>query len=136
MEAAGERKLLPGQPFLGVTHWEQPLMDQHCLGGFGIPCTLLALNPTFVVGLLSGAACATFLPPSALTPGWGASALALLDSSRKKSLLTSRDDAEIRNCSLFSWTFSPLGLVGRGTLTWLCSGTKGWPGAEAAQFQH
>lgn len=44
---SGERRMFPGQPFLGVTHWELPL------GGFGIPLHSAGPKSHFVTLLLA-----------------------------------------------------------------------------------
>lgn len=91
--------------------------NQHCpWEALGSPALCWPQIPLsyLVVGLLSGAACA-HVPASLNTDTrLGSPCSGSVGLLWEELLLTSRADAEIRNCSLFSWTFSPLGLAGRG----------------------
>lgn len=90
--------------------------NQHCpWEALGSPALCWPQIPLsyLVVGLLSGAACA-HVPASLNTDTRLGSPCSGSAGLLWEELLSSRADAEIRNCSLFSWTFSPLGLAGRG----------------------
>lgn len=122
MEAAPSQALGRGSCSWTNLPWEQPWGPTVPPGGFGIPCTLLAPNPTFFPYCWLVEWCcfphgpARLNTDTSLGSPCSASAGLLLE---EEVLLSSRDDAEIRNCSLFSF-----GAGGERTLTWLCSGTK------------